>query len=298
MSMDDSWIVEGLDYEAPIALGGCRCSDASFECCEYNVTVFDGERKREEMKMGDKVVLVRHDSIDAPEFGTFAHMVNMKVLKDDSWVIGPRISDMLKRKEQLFRHAAKSALIGAQMLARTARKMSTKSPMVAPFWAKCAAYRIADAISYHNMHDACGAHMMSSLRTLPNSAPNNILTDVYECLGIERATPSLLERMTKSAVGFLGMTKAGKLEMQTVELKAQHLASLSVLADAYYYVGRTVCTALRSNPAYASKIPDSELYALKVALDPDNNAQHVQGHIDALERAITEFAPHVGWRLS
>ena len=29
----------------PVALGGCKSDEVGFDCCEYNITVFDGKKK-------------------------------------------------------------------------------------------------------------------------------------------------------------------------------------------------------------------------------------------------------------
>lgn len=295
--MDISELSEKLDYDAPLALGGCRCTKTSFECCEYNVIVFDEARSCEQMRIGDSIVLVRHDSIDMPTFGTFAHIPHLRVIRDESWSIGPKISAIVKKQDDVFKHATKSALVDSKIILHTARKSLEKTPQVSAFWTKCAAYRLADAISYHNIIEPNGVHMMSQLRALPNTAPNNSLSTVYDCLGLERSTPSLLERMLKSAIGFLNMAGIGEIESQVIAAKAHHLESVSLFTDSYYYICRTVCARLCSQQKYAFDIPDAELYALKVALDPDNNTQHTLAHIDALDHAVTEFMPHAGWTL-
>ncbi len=292
--MDLSWLAEELGYDAPMALCGCRCAGDSFGCCEYNVTVFDERHGCDEARIGDAAVLVRHDSVERPAYGTFAHMSQMRVIRDDSWSIGPKISAFAKKQDALFKHAAKISLVRAKLLLPAARAMLDGDAQEAPFWTKCAAFKLADAVSYYNMAEPGGAHMMSRLRALPNSAPNGVLSVVYDCLGAERATPSLLDRMRKSAIGFLEMTGTGRIALEIIDAKARHLESQSLLTDSYYYICRAVCAELYLQRC-VSGIPDSQLYALKVALDPDNNTQHALASIDSLERAVTEFMPHVGW---
>lgn len=293
--MDTKWLSDKLNYDAPLVLGGCRCTKTSFECCEYNVVVFDSKRTQDETVIDGRTVLVHHDSIDTPSSGIFTHIPQMHVISDESWSIAPKISAIIKKRDEIFRHATKSALVDAKILTHTAKKMLDDAPTSAPFWTKSAAYRLADAILHYNMIEPCGSHIMAQLRALPHSTPNAALSTVYECLGVERATPSLLERMTKSLVGFLNLGDAGKLASKAIADKVHHLESSLLYADSYYYIGHTACAALYSQYRHTFVIPDTELYVLKIALDPDRNAQHTLTHIRLLERTITELMRHTKW---
>ncbi len=280
-----AWLADCIDSGAPAALGGCRCGKESFGCCEYNVTVFDGGHGVEEASHDGQTVIIRHDSVTDPSSGTFAHLAGMRVIADPEWEIGPRLSAMAARREWAFRHAMKSALVDAGMMATRARASLGRHPATAPFWLKCAAYSLADSISYGNMVEPGPAHMMARFRAMPKSATNEGLSAVGECLGLERATPSLLDRMAKSAAGFAGMAGLGELAVAAMLAKARHLESESLLADCHYYIGYATCSALRSRREYARALPDAELYALKVALDPEGNAQRVERQIGMVESA-------------
>ena len=258
------------------------------------MTVFDGGRGVEEAVHGGRTVIVRHDSVTDPSSGTFAHLAGMRVILDPEWEIGPRLSAMAKRREWAFRHAMKSALVDAGMMALRARASLERNPPVAPFWLKCAAYRVADSISYHNMVEPSPAHMMAHMRAMPKSVPNDCLSAVSECLGLERATPSLVDRMVRSAAGFVRMAGVGELAASAMVAKARHLESESLLADSHYYVGYAACSALRSRREYAHALPDGELHALRVALDPEGNAQRVARQIGAIESAAAALAAHAG----
>ena len=294
-AMDTAWLSEGLGGGAPAALGGCRCGASSFEACEYDVFVFDGARGLEEMLVGGRTVIVRHDSLDSPSSGTFAHVPQLVVIRDEDWSAAPKIAAIKEKRGDVFRHAAKSALVASMTMARAARASLDACEPAAPFWTKCAAYRLADAVSYHNGLEPGGAHMPARLRELPKSAANETLQAVYECLGLERAAPPLLGRMLKSAVGFARMAGAGPLATGAISGKAASLESSSLPADCHYYIGRAVCSMLEAQYSRPRAIPDPELYALKVALDPDSNAQHTASHIRLITESADLLARHVGW---
>lgn len=259
------------------------------------MTVFDGPGPAEELEDGGRTAVIRHDSATSPSSGTFAHLAGLRVISDPGWDLAPRLSAMAASRARAFAHAAKSALVDAEMMALRARASLSAGRREAPFWAKCAAYSLADAVSYHNMAEPSPAHMMAAFRAMPRSAPGEALLAVGECLGLERATPSLVARMSASASGFARMAGAGPLEAAAMEAKAAHLASESLLADCHYYIGRAACAALRSRRAYAHGVPDAEFHALRVALDPEGNAQRLARHVGMVEGAADGLAARVGW---
>ena len=296
--MNIARLSRALDYNSPMTLCGCRCTDASFECCEYNVIVFDDTRTQEEIIVDDTIVLVHHDSISMPSSGLFTHIPQMRIISDESLSISPQISAIIKKHSQIFQHATKSCIVDAKIVLGIAKKSLDESLPSAPFWSKCAAYRLAEAILYYNAIEPSGAHMMTQLRNLPHSITNATLSTVYECLGLERATSSLLERMLKSTIGFLAMLGVSNLTTKSIDAKVHHLVDSSLVSDAYYYIGRTVCTALCKEYLLDNRIPDTQLYALKIAIDPNNNEQQTSSHIRLLDNAINEFMPHIGWALT
>lgn len=259
------------------------------------MTVFDGHGPPEELEDGGRPVIVRHDSAASPSSGTFAHLAGMRVISDPSWELAPRLSAIAGDRGRVFAHATKSALVDAEMMAIRARAALSSGSREAPFWLKCAAYSLAGALSYRAMAEPSPAHMMAALRAMPGPVPGDALRAVGECLGLERATPSLVSRMARSAAGFARMAGSGPLAVAAMEAKAAHLASGSLLADCHYYVGHAACAALRARRAYAHGIPDAEYHALRVALDPEGNAQRLERHAGLLEAATAALAADVGW---
>jgi len=259
------------------------------------VTVFDGHGATEELEDGGRTVIIRHDSATGPSSGTFAHLAGMRVISDPSWELAPRLSAIAGERARVFAHAAKSSLVDAEMMAIRGRAALSSGSREAPFWLKCAAYSLARAMSYLAMEEPSPAHAMAAFRAMPAPAAGDALRAVGECLGLERATPSLVSRMARSAAGFARMAGAGPLAVAAMEAKAAHLASESLLADCHYYVGHAACAALRARRAYARGIPDAEYHALRVALDPEGNAQRLERHAALIGAAAEGMAARAGW---
>ena len=110
-------------------------------------------------------------------------------------------------------------------------------------------------------------------------------------MGVERSTPSLLERMGKSAAGLSGM--AGTLPPDVVRFKAASLLHDGRLADCYYYlccVCRDVMATMGSHASEQATIQ----YAARICLDADRDAQSVRANAlevrDAADMLLTEMA--------
>ncbi|NWJ22240.1 hypothetical protein HX849_07045, partial [Marine Group I thaumarchaeote] len=46
--MEAKKILEKLSIEnCPVGMGGCKNQGPSYDCCEYDITVFDGKKQKE-----------------------------------------------------------------------------------------------------------------------------------------------------------------------------------------------------------------------------------------------------------
>ena len=66
---------------------------------------------------------------------------------------------------------------------------------------RSAGYFLTDAILSLNMSRPSPSHMLNTIRNLEATQTNKTLALVIDSLGLERSTPSLLNRMSKSAIG-------------------------------------------------------------------------------------------------
>ena len=78
--------------------------------------------------------------------------------------------------------------------------------------------------------------MLDSLRKLKKSSINEHISVVTQTVGIERATPTLLERMLKSTIGFSDLIEKNK-HSQIIQQKHDFFVKNSMLSDCYFYLG-------------------------------------------------------------
>ena len=78
--------------------------------------------------------------------------------------------------------------------------------------------------------------MLNNLRKLEKNPINEKISIINETVGIERSTPSLLERMLKSTIGFSEMIEKNNHSM-IIQKKYEYFLKNSMLADCYFYLG-------------------------------------------------------------
>jgi len=78
--------------------------------------------------------------------------------------------------------------------------------------------------------------MLKILRKFKKNKINECISTIAESIGIERATPTLLSRMSKSTTGFSDMIESNS-HSKIISQKYQHMISNSLFADCYFFLG-------------------------------------------------------------
>jgi len=118
----------------------------------------------------------------------------------------------------------------------TKTKNGLDSDPYASTWLKCAAFFLTDAISMINLQCPSPTHMLKILRKFEKNKINECISTIAESIGIERATPTLLSRMSKSTIGFSDMIEANS-HSKIISQKYQYMISNSLFADCYFFLG-------------------------------------------------------------
>jgi hypothetical protein len=285
--VDTRHLAEDLSVSKyPAGLGGCRAHGKSLECCEYNVTVFDGRREGDQIrKIGDGLVRIHHASLGESDPDILQRYEHMEILSDPQWNLGAFLSKVQKKKERLRSSAARGCLVDAAYFATRARQ-GTDDPL-SPAWLKCAAYLVCDALALLNRSMRSPTHMLEYIRKFEKNKANESFLEVSQILGLERATPSLLERMLKSAVGFSEMTEKNN-HPEIIKKKYEYLVSRSLLSDCYFYLGYVTKNNLVSIRDAAHKTPEI-IHVLKVALDIEADRTATARQALALHKTANEL---------
>ncbi len=272
----------------PIGLGGCRVSDLSLDSCDYDLFVFD--EKVESAKIvqyGDEFVILHHASLSETNSEKLLQYHQLKILQDESWDLQMLLSKIKEKHTALFSDFAKNCLIESQFCCQKTIEAIQTSDVFAPCWQKCATYYLAKSISSINHLCASPSHMLDSLRNLKKSSINEHISVVTQTVGIQRATPTLLERMLKSTIGFSDLIEKNK-HSQIIRQKHDFFAKNSMLSDCYFYLGYV-------NQVNFVKIKDTLnreqdlIHILKVAFDVEVDSNLLEQQSALVQKSCNDI---------
>ncbi len=272
----------------PVGLGGCRNNGHSFECCEYNITVFDEKNENESIsEFENELIKLHHGSLKESRNEVLSQYVNLKILWDEKWELRTFLSHLIEKKEKIFKAYAKSCLIDASVCAVKAKDGLKNSDPFASAWIKCSAYFIADAIFLANSKNPSPAHMLDNLREFEKNKINENFSIVNDCIGIERATPSLLSRMCKSTLGFSDMIEQND-HSKIIKKKYDYFIENSLISDCYFYLGYTNRNNFMKIKDTLHRRPEL-IHILKVAFDVDNDQTKIKQQADVLHKTANDM---------
>ena len=221
----------------PIGLGGCRNMDSFFDSCDYDIMVFDENRSnREVISFENNLVTLHHASLSETNTKKLLQYDNLKILQDASWNLKIFLSKISEKRNSLFSDFAKNSLIESIFCCQKTKDGIQSDDVFASCWQKCASYYLADAISSLNNSPSSPSHLLDSLRKFEKTSINNHISNVLQTIGIERATPTLLERMLKSSIGFSDLIENNN-HSELIQKKYDYFLNNSMLSDCYFYLG-------------------------------------------------------------
>ena len=272
----------------PIALGGCRVSDLSLDSCDYDLFIFDGKLEPAKIvQHGDEFVIIHHASLSETNSEKLIQYHQLKILQDESWDLQMLLSKIKEKHTSLFSDFAKNCLIESQFCCQKTIEAIQTSDVFAPCWQKCATYYLAKSISSINYLRASPSHMLDSLRKLKKSSINEHISVVTQTVGIERATPTLLERMLKSTIGFSDLIEKNN-HSKIIQQKHDFFVKNSMLSDCYFYLGYV-------NKENFVKIKDTLnreqdlIHILKVAFDVEADSNLLKQQSVLVQKSCNEI---------
>ncbi len=221
----------------PVGLGGCRVNDLHFDSCDYDIVVFDEKLEQEKIvQFENDFAIIHHASLSETRSHKLLQYDRLQIICDESWDLQIFLSRIHKKHASLYSDFAKNCLIESMFCCQKIKESILISDVFAPCWQKCAIYYLADAISSINHQRSSPSHMLDSLRRLEKSRINEHLSIVTSTVGIERATPTLLERMLKSTIGFSDLVEKNN-HSAIIRQKHDFFVKNSMLSDCYFYLG-------------------------------------------------------------
>ena len=279
----------------PIGLSGCRTSDFSLDVCDYDITVFDEQTKNDEIiEYKNNFVNVHHGKISESQSKNLIQYDNMQIIQDESWDLRMLLSKVKEKRLTLYKDYAKNSLLESIFCCEKARKGIVDSNVFAPCWQKCASFFLAESILSLNQIKPSPTHMLDLMRKLEKNPINEKISIVNETVGIERATPSLLERMQKSTIGFSEMVEKNNFPL-VIQQKHDYFLSNSMLSDCYFYLGYVVKENFVKFKNSIDKNPDL-IHVLKIAFDIEADSNLLRQQADLVQQSSNEILESISRR--
>ncbi|MDE1867934.1 MAG: hypothetical protein KGI08_09535, partial [Thaumarchaeota archaeon] len=206
--MDVQKIPELLSLsEYPVGFGGCRNDGSNLDCCEYNISVFDGKSGESIHDLSGNLIKLHHCSLSESNVSVLNQLENLTILHDAQWNLRMFLAQIKEKKEKISNSYTQSCLVDAGVFANKAKEAAKANDSFAAIWVKCSAYSLADALLSINSKRPSPTHMLEITRNLKKSEINQTFSMVHQILGMERASTSVLQRMVKSTIGFSDMVE-------------------------------------------------------------------------------------------
>ena len=272
----------------PIGLGGCRNAGCFFDSCDYDLMVFDeNSSDKQIIAFDDSLITIHHSSLSETNTKKLLQYDKLDVLQDDSWNLKILLSTISEKRDSLFSDSAKNSLIESLFCCQKTKDAIQTNDIFAACWQKCASYYLADSLSSFNHSPSSPSHTLNSLRKFKKSSINNHISGILETIGIERATPTLLERMLKSTIGFSDLVEKNN-HSQLIQQKYNYFLKNSMLSDCYFYL-------VYVNKENFIKIKDNLnreqdlIHILKIAFDIEADSNILQQYVETIQTSCNDI---------
>lgn len=227
----------------PVALIGCRTSEMSLDCCEYDLAVFV---VTQEDYQANQVVLVDNRPVELMHItgsikDHIIDLADMVILKDNSkLMLSSAAKDIIAEKyEKMLAASGKKLLISSLFSQQKMR--GTKHPVVAAMWLKIAAYEFIDGMLALSGNRPMPVHILEQVRQIDSRMAEGVEV-ALECIGVERATRPAISR----SMGAIKELKSKDYDRELFMSKVSHLLERRMLVDCYCYAGRVAAKNLVS----------------------------------------------------
>ena len=228
-----------------LALIGCRAdsSHISYDCCEYDIAVLGSNENGYDKKiiqLGDNTIEFLH----FPNYQNYGHsdisLFNMiKIEKSSDLFISPHTPEIDRKSWYIA--AGKRRVVDS--LFNVSKNSSNRAKLDSSLNLKIAAYDLIEGILLISQTKPMPIHELNQLRQVEvrKDFINEAIQVCIECLGIERATRTIINRSFKALKEIL----KERYDVELLSSKIDFLLKQGLLADCYYYIGKLVCRHLK-----------------------------------------------------
>ena len=265
----------------PVGLGGCHAEQTNLDCCVHDITIFDQSDIPESVIEKDSQFFkIHHCTLTENRVEILIQLHHMQILYDDQWELKMFLAKIREKHESILKAFTKSSIIESQICLTKAKNVLDKSDPFISSWIKSAGYFLVDAILSLNNYRPSPSHMLDILRNLKSNQINEMLPIVLDSLGLERATPSLLRRMSKSTVGLSDLVEKNN-NSKIIQHKINCFLDKSLFSDCYFYIGYVNRNNFYRIKNSLDKFPEI-IHILKTGFDLENDSSAFETDIQSL----------------
>jgi len=262
------YLYEKTDSE--LALIGCRAEDSeiSYECCEYDIAVLGVN----DASLRNNITYVGNNTLEFLNFPKYSHhdisLFNMVLLSNEAsgLLVSPYSIPKLDIKK-MFIAGGKRRIVDS--LFTVSKNSNNKTESSSSLNLKMAAYDLIEGILLVSGIRPMPIHELNQLRLLEvhKDLINEAIQACIECLGIERATRTIINRSFKALKEIL----KERYDIELLASKIEFLLEHGLLADCYYYIGKLVCNHLeKKDNAFQMNYHKLNSIALDLTSDYEN----------------------------
>lgn len=261
-----AFVSKNSDLE--LALIGCRAdsSHISYDCCEYDIAVLgrnENSYDKKIIQLGDNTIEFLH----FPNYQKYGHddisLFNMIKLEasNDLFISPPPLEIDSK---SWYIAAGKRKVVDS--LFNVSKNSRNRAKLDSSLNLKIAAYDLIEGILLISQTKPMPIHELNQLRQVEvrKDFINEAIQVCIECLGIERATRTIINRSFKALKEIL----KERYDVELLSSKIDFLLKQGLLADCYYYIGKLVCSHLE-NKDNASQLNYHKLNSIALDLTSD-----------------------------
>ena len=258
----------------------------------YDVFVFDGDAEKEKIiTFENESVIVHHASLSETQSKKLLRYAQLQIIQDPAWDLQMLISKIHKKRLILYADFAKNCLIESMFCCQKAKDSLEASDVFASCWQKCAACFLGDAILSLNHQNSNPLFIIDNFRKFETSQINEHISIMLQTIGIERATPTLLERMLKSTIGFSDLIEKNN-HSEIIRKNHDYFIKNSMLADCYFYfdyINKENFLKIKNDLNRTQDL----FHILKVAFDIESDSNLILEYSDLIQKSCTAIMENV-----
>jgi hypothetical protein len=225
----------------PAGLIGCRATnpEMSFDCCEYDIAIFNRNSESNRFFQLDDhgLELIPQKKISTTNM---LNLYNMIIIQGYN---GLSLSSLSINKIysvehylKVLRGFGKKSIINSLFYHDKITKSIEKNSVLAGMWLKIAAYDFLEGILALSEIKPMPIHELNQIRTITTEHQDMAdgIKIGLECIGLERATRSTISRSIEGICELNSM----EYDKELIRIKVNHLLKKGMVSDCYYYLGK------------------------------------------------------------